>query len=48
MLEIPTSKSAELCDNGIAIAEEVDVKVGVSAWLNIVEYRRIEGESDVY
>lgn len=29
MLQVPTSASTELSDDGIAVAEEVDVKVGV-------------------
>ena len=33
MLQIPSGTPAELCDDGIAVAEEVDVEVGVRTWL---------------
>ena len=39
MLQIPSSTSTELGDDGITITQKVDVKVGVIAWLKVDEYR---------
>lgn len=38
MLQVPPSAPTELGDDGIAIAEEVNVEGGVRAWLNVDEY----------
>ncbi len=39
VLQVPSGASTELGDDSIAVAEEVDVEVGMRARLNVGEYR---------
>ena len=50
VVQVPSRAATELCDDGVAVAEEVDVEVDVGTWLDgLSEYDELHwGEVDGY